>query len=1097
MSNFTHLHVHSQYSVMDGLNTPLELMNAAKNLGQTAIAITDHGTLSSHRDMQKAAMETGIKPILGVEAYISATDRFDKRDTSKRDDNTSIFNHIILLAKNKTGLKNLNKLSEMAWTEGYYHKPRIDREILAEYKEGLIILSGCMNGLISKAFERNEIAEAKMLAKWFKNTFGDAFYMEIQPHNPIELNKFLLELADEVGIKPVVTGDCHFSTKEERALEEAMLILSTSPKANKEADFEKSRQMDNIFDRYNYLYPDRKISFEHLDVYVMSREEIEVQMQAQGITRTDIYDNTVEIANSVEEYEFLQDLNILPRPKEDPDNTVRDICWKAMEEMKLTSSWLGNDTYELRLDEELEVIRKKDFASYFLVIADMIKWAKDNNIMVGPGRGSAAGSLVCYLLGITDVDPIKYDLLFFRFINEERNDFPDIDTDFEDRRRGEVKEYIRKKFKNVASISTFTYFKDKGVIRDAARVFMVPLGEVNKALKVVDTFEDFEESENTKWFRMKYPEVTKLARELRGRIRSVGMHAAGVVVAKKELSNYAPIETRTDPSDKVSGRVPVVAYDMDTVADIGLIKLDVLGLKTLSVISDTLKIVEKRHSKKIVLSELALDDKKVYEMLSQGFTKGVFQAEAVPYTNLLIKMGVSEFEDLAASNALVRPGAMNTVGANYINRKNLHEDVSYIHPIMKQFTENTYGVIIYQEQVMQACVHLGGMSWAEADKVRKIIGKKKDAKEFDQFREKFVTGASRHISKEAAEGLWHSFEAHAGYSFNRSHAVAYSLLSYWTAWLKLYYPTEFMFAMLKNEGDKDARTDYLIEAKRLGIKILLPHVNESDLDFSIQGDAIRFGLADVKYISENIGKKIIANRPYKNYADLKSKAGAKNSGINSRALDALNAIGGAAFDDNPRTGREKDSLYEYLNIPKFDISGITPHIKSQVNVLEDFAELGTFVFMAMVKSIKRGTGWSRVEIVDETASVGVFDSENTKIETGQMYFFLVGDNRIHRFVEIDKVVKEDRSDPFVNYLYSTKFDLKEDNYYVIDFTNYKTKAGKMMAHTIITDANKKLIRSIVFPHGYARALGKMKPGSKVELTFTNTDDGTIVVKDIK
>jgi DNA polymerase-3 subunit alpha len=1082
---------------MDGLNTPLELMNAAKNLGQTAIAITDHGTLSGHRDMQKAAMETGIKPILGIEAYISATDRFDKRDTSKRDDNTSIFNHIILLAQNKQGLKNLNKLSEIAWTEGYYHKPRIDREILAEYKEGLIILSGCMNGLISKAHERGEINEAKMLAKWFKTTFGDNFYMEIQPHNPVELNKFLLELADEVGIKPIVTGDCHFSTKEERALEEAMLILSTSPKANKDADFEKSRQIDNIFERYNYLYPDRKISFEELDVYVMSREEIEVQMHAQGITRTDIYDNTMEIADSIQEYDFLQDLNILPRPKEDPDKTVREICWKAMEDMKLTSSWLGNDTYELRLEEELEVISKKDFSPYFLVISDMINWAKSQNIKVGPGRGSAAGSLVCYLLGITEVDPIKYDLLFFRFINEERNDFPDIDTDFEDRRRGEVKDYIRKKFKNVASISTFTYFKDKGVIRDAARVFMVPLGEVNKALKLVDTFEEFEESDNTKSFRMKYPEVLKLARELRGRIRSVGMHAAGVVVAKKELNNYAPIETRTDPSDKVSGRVPVVAYDMDTVADIGLIKLDVLGLKTLSVISDTLQMVQKRHNKNVVLSELALDDKKVYAMLSQGFTKGVFQAEATPYTNLLMKMGVSEFEDLAASNALVRPGAMNTVGANYINRKNLHEDVTYIHPIMKEFTQNTYGVIIYQEQVMQACVHLGGMSWAEADKVRKIIGKKKDAKEFDQFREKFVTGASRHISKEAAEGLWHSFEAHAGYSFNRSHAVAYSLLSYWTAWLKLYYPTEFMFAMLKNEGDKDARTDYLIEAKRLGIKILLPHVNESELDFSIQGDAIRFGLADVKYISENIGKKIISKRPYKNYADLKSKAGAKNSGINSRAIDALNSIGGAAFDDNPRTGREKDNLYEYLNIPKFDISGITPHIKSQINVLDDFEELGTFVFMAMVKSIKRGTGWSRVEIVDETASVGVFDSETTTIETGQMYFFLVGDNRIHRFVEIDKVVKEDRSDPFVNFLYSTKFDLKPDNYYVIDFTNYKTKAGKMMAHTIVSDENKKLIRSIVFPFGYARALGKMKPGLKAELTFSKTDDGTIVIKEIK
>jgi DNA polymerase-3 subunit alpha len=1082
---------------MDGLNTPLELMIAAKNVGQTSLAITDHGTLSGHRDMQKAAVETGIKPILGIEAYISATDRFDKRDISKRDDNTSIFNHIILLAKNQTGLRNLNKLSEIAWTEGYYHKPRIDREILSEYKDGLVILSGCMNGLISKAHERGEIQEAKMLAKWFKTTFGDNFYMEIQPHNPVELNKFLLELADEVGIKPVVTGDCHFSTKDERALEEAMLILSTSPKANKDADFEKSRQINNIFDRYNYLYPDRKISFEELDVYIMSREEIEAQMHGQGITRTDIYDNTVAIADSIEEYDFLQGLSILPRPKEDPDETIKSICWKAMEDMKLTSAFLGSDEYESRLQEELRVIKSKDFAPYFLVISDMINWAKSQGIMVGPGRGSAAGSLVCYLLGITDVDPIKYDLLFFRFINEERNDFPDIDTDFEDRRRGEVKDYLRKKFKNVASISTFTYFKDKGVVRDASRVFMVPLGEVNKALKLVDTFEEFEESENVKWFRMKYPEVVKLARELRGRIRSVGMHAAGVVVAKKSLDNYAPIETRTDPNDKVSGRVPVVAYDMEQVADIGLIKLDVLGLKTLSVISDTLNMVKKRHDKNINLSNLDLTDKGVYEMLSNGFTKGVFQAEAVPYTNLLMKMGVSEFEDLAASNALVRPGAMNTVGAAYIARKNLHESVSYIHPIMKEFTENTYGVIIYQEQVMQACVHLGGMSWSEADKVRKIIGKKKDAKEFDVFKDKFISGATKHISKEAAEKLWHDFEAHAGYSFNRSHAVAYSLLSYWTAWLKLYYPLEFMFAMLKNEGDKDARTDYLIEAKRLGIKILLPHVNESDMDFSIQDNSIRFGLSNVKYISDRIAQKIISNRPYKNYADLKQKSVQKNSGISSRAIDALNCIGGAAFDDNPRTGREKDSLYEYLNIPKFDISGITPHIKSQINFLDDFEELGTFVFMAMVKSIKRGQGWSRVEIVDETASVGVFDSETTKIETGQMYFFLVGDNRIHRFVEVDKVVKEDRSDPFVNYLYSTKFDLKPENYYVVDFTNYKTKAGKMMAHTIVSDSQKKLIRSIAFPHDYVRALAKMKPGNKVELMFKKSEDGTFIIKEIK
>jgi DNA polymerase-3 subunit alpha len=440
---------------------------------------------------------------------------------------------------------------------------------------------------------------------------------------------------------------------------------------------------------------------------------------------------------------------------------------------------------------------------------------------------------------------------------------------------------------------------------------------------------------------------------------------------------------------------------------------------------------------------------------------------------------------------------MNTVGAAYINRKNMNEDVAYIHPLMKDFTERTYGVIIYQEQVMQACVHLGGMTWAEADKVRKIIGKKKDAKEFDQFKEKFTQGAARFITKEAADSLWHSFEAHAGYSFNRSHAIAYSMVSYWTAWLKLYYPLEFMFALLKNEGDKDARTDYLIEAKRLGIKVLLPHVNESDIDFSIQDNTIRFGLGNVKFISEKIAHNIISNRPFTNYADLKEKAGVKGSGISSRAIDALNLIGGASFDDNPRTGKEKDSFYEYLNIPKFDISGITPAIKSQINRLEDFEELGTFVFMSMVKSIKRGTGWSRVELVDESGSAGVFHDEGTSIEPGQMYFFLVGDNRIHRYVEVDRVVREDRSDAFVNFLYSKKFELEENNFYVVDFTNYKTKAGKMMAHTIVSDKDKGLIRAIAFPTLYARALGKMKPGQNVELIFSNTDDGTIVVKEIK
>ena len=1087
--SFTHLHVHSYYSLMDGLNSPAELAQAAKDAGQTALAITDHGTLASHRDMQIACKEIGIKPILGVEAYISPTDRFDR--SSKTDKSIQAYNHIILLAKNQTGLNNIHTLQELAWNEGFYHKPRIDREILNEYSEGIIVLSGCLNGIVSKAIEKEDYSEAKLLLKNFKKTFLDDFYVEVQSHNPKEINAKLLELADELGIKAVATGDAHFAKGEDRILEEAMLILSTSPKADKEADFDMSRNMKDMLDRFNYLYPDRRISFQDYNLFIQSREEIEADFKKAGINRTDIFDNTMEIASKIEEYEFHRGLDLLPVPKTNADKKLAEMASEGLKRLSLDQ----DKVYVDRLEEELSVIKDKKFASYFLVVADMINWAKQNNITVGPGRGSAAGSLVCYALGITDVDPIKYDLLFFRFINPERNDFPDIDTDFEDRRRKEVKDYLKKKFKHVASISTFTYFKDKGVVRDAARVFMVPLGEVNKALKSVDTFEDYLDSPNTKEFRMKYPEVTWLAERLRGKIRSVGVHAAGVVVAKDDIRKYAPIESREDAQDKVSGRIPVVAYDMDTVADIGLIKLDALGLKTLSVISDTIKSIKDRSGKDINLSQIPLDDKNVFGMLSEGYTKGVFQAEATPYTNLLMKMGVSTFEDLAASNALVRPGAMNTVGASYINRKHGNEAIKYVHPIMQPFTSNTYGVIIYQEQVMQACVHLGGMTWSEADKVRKIIGKKKDAKEFDQFKDQFIAGAEKHISKKEAQHLWHDFEAHAGYSFNRSHAVAYSMLSYYTAWLKFYYPLEFMFALLRNEGNKDTRTEYLIEAKRLGLKIRLPHVNESDINFSLKGDAIIFGLAEVKFISDSIANKIMDQRPYKNYKDFIDKASKKGSGINSRAISALNAIGGAAFEDNPRSGTEKDNYYEYLGIPTFNLD-LPPRIKAQARPIEEFDELGSFVMFGMVKNIKRGNGWARVELVDETGSIGLFHNEQTPIETNQMYFILVGDNRIARYVKVSEI-SPDSKDLFVEYLYRKQYDLAENEYYVINFTPYQTKAGKMMSHIVMTDKDKNLTRAIAFPTMYKMSLAKMREGMKCQVILKELDDGTLNVKEIK
>jgi len=1091
--SFTHLHVHSYYSLMDGLNSPKELCQAAVDAGQTSIAITDHGTLSSHREMQIAAKELGIKPILGVEAYISPTDRFDR--SSATDKSIQAYNHIILLAKNRNGLKNINSLQEIAWNEGFYHKPRIDMEILKEYAKDIIVLSGCLNGLISKCIEKEEFEEAENILKDFKKTFGEDFYIEVQSHNPKEINSKLLELADKLGIKPVATGDAHYAKGEDKTLEEAMLILSTSPKSDKESDFEVSRGMGNVLDRLNYLYPDRRISFQDYNLFIQTREEIESDFNKCDIKRVDIYENTMEIAEKIGEYDFNRGLDLLPIPKTNADQKLSDMAFEGLERLRLREPWLGNDVYDQRLIEELEIIKDKNFASYFLVVADMINWAKENEIMVGPGRGSAAGSLVCYALGITDVDPIEYDLLFFRFINPDRNDFPDIDTDFEDRRRKEVKDYLKKKFKHVASISTFTYFKDKGVVRDAARVFMVPLSDVNRAMKQVDTFEDFMDSPNTKEFRMKYPEVLWLAEKLRGKIRSVGVHAAGVVVAKEDLRNFAPIESREDPQDKVSGRIPVVAYDMDTVADIGLIKVDALGLKTLSVISDTIKAIKERSGKEINLSQLDFKDPKVYKNLSEGYTKGVFQAEAVPYTNLLIKMGVDKFEDLAASNALVRPGAMNTVGVSYVARKRGQEPTQYVHEIMRPFTENTYGVIIYQEQVMQACVYLGGMSWSEADKIRKVIGKKRDATELDEFKDKFINGASKHISQKKAQSLWSDFEAHAGYSFNRSHAVSYSMLTYYTAWLKTYYPLEFMFSVLKNENDKDAKTGYLIEAKRLNLKILLPDINNSNVYFSLKEDAMQFGLADIKFISDSIANKIIERRPYADYSDFIQKASAKGSGINSRAVSALNAIGAASFEDNPRTGKEKENYYEYLSIPTFTVD-LPPRIKSQARPISEFEDLGSFPLFGMVKSIKRGTGWSRIEIVDETGTVGLFHTEQTQIETGQMYFILVGDNRIARYIKVSEI-DPNGTDLFVDYLYRKEYDMQEDEQMVVNFSPYKTKAGKTMAHIVMTDKNKNLTRAIAFPTMYSKVLGKMREGMKSKPVLSKLDDGTLMIKEIK
>jgi DNA polymerase-3 subunit alpha len=812
-------------------------------------------------------------------------------------------------------------------------------------------------------------------------------------------------------------------------------------------------------------------------------------MNMQGIKREDIYTNSLEIADKIEEYDIKSGLDLLPTKIDDPHMGLVDLVLKGLTEKGL----YDKPEYRERMQEELDIIKDKNFSPYFLIVSNMLNWAKSQGILVGPGRGSAAGSLVCYALGITDVDPLKYGLLFFRFVNPERNDFPDIDSDIADSRRDELKGYLEEEYKNVASIATFLEFRGKGIVRDVSRAFNIPLSDVNKVLKNVDDWDEFTSSKNAQWFRMKYPEVVKYGEQLRGRIRGTGIHAAGVVTAKDSIFKYAPMETRVAPGSK--DRIPVVAVDMNEAADIGLIKLDVLGLKTLTVIDETIKTIKQRHKVDVKLNSIDLNDKKVYEMLSDGRTKGVFQCEATPYTNLLVKMGVSNLDELAASNALVRPGAMNTIGKTYLARKHGKTITEYIHPIMQEFTKDTYGCVLYQEQVMQACVYLGGMSMAEADKVRKIIGKKKDAKEFDEFKDRFVVGASKHVTPFKAEALWHDFEAHAGYSFNKSHAVAYSMLSYWTAWLKYYYPIEFMYCLLKNEQDKDARTEYLIEAKKMGISVKLPHVNESDSDFTIEGKGIRVGLSSIKWISDLVASKIIARRPYTSYEEFTSLASKKGSSINIRAVQALNAIGALAFPDNLRQESVvKENLYEYLNLPEFTTS-VPPHYYAYIDDIEDFDETDVHIIMGVVKNIKRGKGWSRIEIMDATGMLGVFDEEDTKIEQGKTYLFLVGANRISEAIIIDEI-KNFTTNSLVKFLNYKSLPYSGEEYYVLSFKPRVTKAGKKMAHMIVANSDREMKPIIVFPRQFSEGYMKCEPGTATKMTFGKSDDGSLVLNEV-
>lgn len=1059
---------------MDGVATPEEYGVRAASLGMPALALTDHGTLSGHRQWVKAMEANGVKPILGIEAYFTG-DRFDRRDRSARSEPLDlVYNHLVINAKNTNGLKKLNKLNELAWTEGFFRKPRMDWEILDEFGEDIIVSSACASGLINKAIEHGDLRVAKSEASKFATRFGDDFYIEIMPHNPAGMNTALLDLADSLGIPVIVTPDCHHSDISQKELQEMMLVLNTHPKLKQGVSYQESLKRGTVMERLDYLYgDDRPMSFRSFDIHLLSFDEMRSAIEKEGITRTDIYDNTLRIAESVEGYSLPTHLELLPVEYADPDKYLRSLSIKGLKEKGLTSQ-----EYKDRLDEELAVIKAKKFSPYFIITRNVAKYAKDHNILMSPGRGSAAGSLVMYALGVTSIDPIKHNLLFFRFINPDRQDWPDADMDFMDIRRDEIKDFVGRKYGNVASIATFTTFGDKTVVRDISRVLNIPLGDVNKILKRINTWEDYLESDITKEFRSKYPDVARLGGQLLGRVRGTGMHAAGVVTSKVPINEVAPIETRKSP--RSDDRIPVVAVDKDEVEEIGLIKLDFLGLKTLTVVSDTLKLIKDRHGIDIDLDSIPMDDNNVYQMLNSGKTKGVFQCEAGPYTKLIRDMGVWNFDELAASNALVRPGAANTIGKEYIARKQGKSPVRYVHKDMEQYLSDTYGCVLYQEQVMQACVVLGGMTMVEADKVRKIIGKKKDASEFDVFKDKFIENASQKIKSPVAEHLWHDFEAHSGYSFNKSHAVAYSTLSYWTAWLKYHYTIEYMQALLANEKDQGTVTEYLIEAKRMGVRIRMPHVNHSDISFSIDGDSIRFGLTNMKYISDTTAERFIKARPFSSYEELERFVMAKGTGVNTRALSSLKSVGAANFHDFKVDIEEQfANAYEILGIPSFN-TDIPSYWDAKITVAEDYDDGDTSILVGMVRSVKNGNGWELYDAIDSTGTFSFFGRPNVHLEIGRTYVLLISEKAVISAVDTASL---DGSTALEKYLSESV-----ESGYVVAAVSRTTKAGKKMG-TIVIDIDTELIPVTLFASNFSQLAPRIKPGNVYSFDISDMRDG--------
>ena len=849
MSDFIHLHNHTHYSLQDGACTVDSLIQAAKKNNMQSVALTDHGVMFGIAEFYKKAKKEGIKPIVGMEAYIVINgSRFDR---GKGEENTGRkrskhYNHLILLAKNKQGYQNLSKLSTLGHTEGFYYKPRIDLELLRQYREGLVCSSACAGGVIAVDLVNNDYDKARENAKIFKEIFEEDFYLEIQDHN-MEVEKAVLEgmpkLAKELGIKLIATNDCHYIEPEHSIPHNILLLLS---------------------DKNGTDY--RQLRYGTDQIYFKSAEEMKKLFK----NYKGAIENTLEIDSKI-------NLNlespghlfpVFPIPKDSPAKTIDEYFELLANEGLYKKFKEITPEVNERFNFEINTIKQMGFGGYFLIVQDFINSSKKMNIPVGPGRGSAAGSLVAYVLGITNINPLKYNLLFERFLNPARESMPDIDVDFADDKRGEVIDYVRQKYgpNCVSQIITFNRLSSKAVLRDVARVLKIPIPTVNKITKYIPskfgkvyTIEQaLKEVPELKWVKdSEEPEIQNLikyAKVLEGMNRNSSKHAAGIVITPDDVSNYVPLATAVTQSELVT------QFNMKDIESAGLLKMDFLGLRTLTIIKDTLDLVKKNYGVEIDIDNVPLEDEKTFQLFAKGQTTGIFQFESGPMREHLKKLKPTCLSDLSAMNALYRPGPMQFID-DFIDRKFGLKKVEYLHPILEPILKETYGIIVYQEQVIQIANIVGGMSIAEADILRRAMGKK-DLKAMAEQKEKFVNGAvKKGITKKVSMEIFDAINEFANYGFNKSHSVAYSFVAYQTAYLKVHYTPEFLAANLTNEfGNTNKVANFLEDCRKLKIEVLPPDVNSPTVSFNVEGGKIRFGMSAIKNVGKAAVEEMIKSR---------------------------------------------------------------------------------------------------------------------------------------------------------------------------------------------------------------------------------------------